>query len=59
MLSAKKLQEDLSVQFAVGLALYELWIKQGRTDNTEELNHLVMVGGDDRFLVWSADFGGL
>ncbi len=26
--SAEKLQKDLSVQFAIGLALYDLWIKQ-------------------------------
>ncbi len=44
--SAKKLQEDLSVQFAIGLALYDLWIKRGRAGNTEEMSHLVMVGGD-------------
>ncbi len=28
--TAKKLQKDLSVQFAVGLALYELWIDEVR-----------------------------
>ncbi len=28
--TARKLQADLSVQFAIGLALYELWIKQVR-----------------------------
>ncbi len=44
--SAKKLQEDLSVQFAIGLALYDLWIKRGRAGNTEEMSHLVMVGDD-------------
>ncbi len=30
--SAKKLQKDLSVQFAIGLALYDLWIKQNREE---------------------------
>ncbi len=44
--TAKKLQKDLSVQFAIGLALYDLWIKRGRAGNTEEMSHLVMVGGD-------------
>ncbi len=44
--SAKKLQEDLSVQFAIGLALYDLWIKQGRTGDSSEVGRLVMAGGD-------------
>ncbi len=30
--SAKKLQKDLSVQFAIGLALYDLWIKQTKEE---------------------------
>ncbi len=30
--SAKKLQNDLSVQFAIGLALYDLWIKQSKEE---------------------------
>ncbi len=30
--SAKKLQKDLSVQFAIGLALYDLWLKQTKAE---------------------------
>ncbi len=30
--TAKKLQKDLGVQFAIGLALYDLWIKQTKAE---------------------------